>query len=156
MKYIFCTSPTPSEKAKELVKTLGKEALNKEIEIKYLENGKPYFEGNERYISISHSKEDVLVGINKKPIGVDIEVIRPFEKKLIKRYFTPEEAEFIDTEEKFFLVWTVKEAFLKLTGEGLKGIKKLNVIKNGKFYIDGYWILNFIKDGCAFAIVYEK
>lgn len=156
MKYVFCTSPTPSEKAKELAKTLGKEALNKEIEIKYSKNGKPYFEGNERYISISHSKENVLVGINEKPIGVDIEVIRPFEKKLIKRYFTTEEVEFIDTEEKFFLVWTVKEAFLKLTGEGLKGIKKLNVITNGKFYIDGYLILSFIKDGCAFAIVYEK
>ncbi len=130
--------------------------MNKEIEIKYKPSGKPYIEGDEQYISISHSKDFVLVGINDTPIGVDTEVIRPFNEKLIKTYFTDEEAEFIDRDEKFFTVWTVKEAFLKLTGEGLKGIKKLKVVKNGKIQIDGYEILNFIKDGCAIAIVYKK
>lgn len=156
MKYVFCASPTPSETAKELLKKLGKDALNKEIKIKYFPNGKPYIGGNEQYISISHSKEFVLVGIHQLPIGVDVEVLRPFNKKLINRYFTPEEADFIDNQEKFFIIWTVKEAFLKLTGQGLKGIKKLNTVVNGEIKIDGYEILSFIKDGCAIAIVYKK
>lgn len=156
MKYVFSTSPTPSLEAKSLLKKLGREALNREIEIKYHESGKPYIEGNDLYISISHSKEFVLVGISDLPIGVDIEVLRPFEQKLIKRYFTIEEASFIDNQEKFFLIWTVKEAYLKLTGVGLKGIKKLNTVVNGEITIEGYEILSFIKDGCAVAIVYKQ
>ena len=156
MKYIFSSCCNPSEQAKILLKNLGKEVLSKEIEIKYKPSGKPYIEENEQYISISHSKDFVLVAINDTPIGVDTEVIRLFNKKLIKTYFTNEEAAYIDSDEKFFTVWTVKEAFLKLTGEGLKGIKKLNVVLDNRIYIEGYEILSFIKDGCAIAIVYKK
>lgn len=147
MKYFIEKSPCPSNRAKEIIK----EQLNRPV--LYLDNGKPYTEGSP--ISISHSGEFVLIGIHNKEIGVDIEVIKPFNPRLIARYFTKDEQDFIKCDADFFKIWTVKEAYLKLTGEGLKGIKKLNVIKNGKIYIEGYNILFFEENGCQIAIVYK-
>ncbi len=42
-------------------------------------------------------------------------------RKLSKRFFYPEEAEFIIKEpwKRFFKVWTAKESYVKYTGEGI-------------------------------------
>lgn len=147
MKYFLEKSSVPSARAKEIIK----EQLN--CDVLYLENGKPYTE--KQHVSISHSGENVLVGISAKEIGVDIEVIKPFDKRLIKRYFSKDEEDFIKNDSDFFKIWTVKEAFLKLTGEGLKGITKQNVVKNNEIFIENYNILTFIEDGCQIAVVYK-
>ena len=147
MKYFIEKTAYPSSRAKEIIK----EQLN--CEVFYSERGKPY---TKKFpISISHSGEFVLVGIHNGDIGVDIEVIKSFDKRIITRYFTRNEQEYIKTPADFFKIWTVKEAYLKLTGEGLKGIKKLNVIKNGEIYIEGYNIISFEENGCQIAIVYR-
>ena len=147
MKYFLEASAQPSARAKEIIK----EQLN--CDVLYKENGKPYT--SICPISISHSGENVLVGISENDIGVDIEVIKPFDKRLISRYFTKSEQEFIKTDDDFFKIWTVKEAFLKLTGEGLKGITKLNVVENNQLYIENFNILSFKENGCIIAIVYK-
>ncbi|MBE7092642.1 MAG: 4'-phosphopantetheinyl transferase superfamily protein [Clostridiales bacterium] len=155
MKYIFSASKNPSIDAKSVLKKMIIDELGTDYEILYAPSGKPYIEGNQLFVSISHSKDFFLVGTNKLPVGVDIEVVRHFDNRLINRYFTSSEIAYIDSDEKFFKIWTVKEAFLKLTGEGLKGIKKLNTVTNGKIQIDGYEILSFVESGCAIAIVYK-
>lgn len=147
MKYFLEKSLNPSLRAKEIIK----EKLN--TDVLYLKNGKPYT--CVWPVSISHSGNFVLVGISEKEIGVDIEVIKPFDRRLISRYFTKDEQDFIKTDADFFKIWTVKEAYLKLTGEGLKGITKLNVIKDNKLNIDGFNILSFQEKGCQIAIVYK-
>ena len=147
MKYFIEKSSLPSTRAKEIIKEqLGAEVL-------YEKNGKPYTE--KAPVSISHSGEFVLVGINKKEIGVDIEIIKPFDSRLIKRYFSKNEEDYLKCYKDFFKVWTVKEAYLKLTGEGLKGLSKLNVVKDNKLYIEGCNILSFEENGCQVAIVYK-
>ncbi len=146
MEYFLEISASPSKRAKEIVF----EKLN--TPVLYEESGKPYTD--KAHISISHSRDRVLVGICSSPIGVDIEYLRFYDKRLIDRYFSKEEKAFIKCDEDFFKVWTVKEAYLKLSGEGLKGIKKLSVVKDGSLYIGNCKIEAFIKNDCAVAIVY--
>lgn len=149
MKYIIERSPTPSTRAREIIfSNTGKNVLKED-------NGKPYLEDRSQFISISHSKDAVLVGFNETPIGVDIEVLREFDKRLIDRFFSDAEKNFIKDDTDFFRIWTVKEAYLKLTGEGLKNLK-FNTVFDGKIMIEGYDILSFINDGCVASIVTKK
>ncbi len=147
MNYILEKAPHPSLRAKEIVF----EKLN--TPVLYEKSGKPYTE--KMNISISHSGSFVLVGFCESPIGVDIEALRAYDKRLISRYFSKDEQEYIKTDEDFFTLWTVKEAYLKMTGEGLKGMKKQNVVKNGKVHIDGCITKVFTEKDCAVAIVYN-
>ena len=155
MQYLIKKSADPKKESKMLALSLGKSVLNKDIKIEYEKSGKPYIFDSSYGISISHSKDMALVAINEDLVGADIEVVRPFNEKLIKTYFSPEEISFIDSPEKFFTVWTVKEAYLKLTGVGLKGIKKLNVVTDGKIKIEGYNILTKAENDYVFSIVYK-
>jgi 4'-phosphopantetheinyl transferase len=150
LRYFFKEFSDTSLGARELIRN----AVGADARISKKENGMPYLENYPFFISISHSKNMALAGISEKPIGVDIEVIRDFDKRLIPRFFTESEQDFIRCDEDFFKVWTVKEAYLKLTGEGLKNIK-FNCVTNGKLYIEGYNVLSFTQDGCAIAIVYK-
>lgn len=155
MQYLISKSADSKKESKTLAINLGKSVLKKDIKIEYEKSGKPYILDSSYGISISHSKDIALVAINEDAVGADIEVIRPFNEKLIKTYFTPDEIAFIDSPEKFFTIWTVKEAYLKLTGIGLKGIKKLNVVTDGKIKIEGYNILTKTENGYVFTIVYK-
>lgn len=155
MQYLISKSTDAKKEAKALTLKLGKSVLNKDIKIEYTDSGKPYILDSSYGISISHSKDMALVAISENLIGADIEIIRPFNEKLIKTYFSPDETAFIDSDEKFFTIWTVKEAYLKLTGVGLKGIKKLNVVTDGEIKIDGYNVLTKIENGYVFSIVYK-
>ena len=70
-------------------------------------NGKPYFEGNPFYFSLSHSNDYAVCVISDTPVGIDIEFDKPLNKKMQTRF-----AENI-------LEWTKKEAKGKLTGLGV-------------------------------------
>lgn len=91
----------------------------------YDKNGKPCIEDG--YISISHSGDWALLAVSDKPVGIDIEKIRPIDtKRLIKKFFCESEincAEDVGLEE-FFDLWTRKESMLKVNGEGLSGLKQ--------------------------------
>ena len=105
------------------------------------ENGKPYCINYPYHFNISHSKKYTVVAVSDKPIGVDIEVIRPFSASAAAKYLTEEEKNYIVLDdipekrnERFFKLWCAKEAYLKLIGTGLKGgIKTLSLIPhNGR------------------------
>lgn len=90
-------------------------------------NGKPFLTGGpEIDFSIAHTKGLVVCGISGKRIGVDVEQICQFDERLMRRICTEEERYFIEHERKtmtreetFFRFWTLKESFLKATGQGL-------------------------------------
>ncbi len=100
-------------------------------------NGKPQLTGDKVHFSISHSGEFVACAVNFAPVGIDIEKIRTVEFSLIQRVCTEEELCFVlnaDSSvdksacERFLKVWCAKEAYLKYTGEGLKGgLKSISV-----------------------------
>ncbi len=95
-------------------------------------NGKPYLVGESICFNVSHSDNMVVVAVSDQNIGVDLEKTRNINPKLIDRYFTKCEKEYIsvdlpDWQTRFFEVWTKKEAFLKRSGVGLR--VKLNELE---------------------------
>jgi 4'-phosphopantetheinyl transferase len=82
--------------------------------------------------NLSHSAQHGLLALHGGglPLGVDLEVARPFERaaRIAARHFNAAEAaavaaaaEGAEREAVFFRTWTRKEAYLKLTGLGLPG-----------------------------------
>lgn len=101
--------------------------------ILFTDSGKPYFNDNNIHFSISHSNNLAVCVLNDKEIGIDTEKIETFNPKLIDRICMDEEKQYIgNSSERFFEIWTAKEAYSKLTGLGLSiGLKNIEVdIKN--------------------------
>jgi len=76
--------------------------------------------------NLSHTRGFVACAIARNEIGIDAEASERFvDFALLDRYFAPEEARAVTSaspERKaavFFRLWTLKEAFIKATGEGL-------------------------------------
>lgn len=88
------------------------------------------------HFSLSHSHEMGLFGFcANRVIGVDIEQIRPVGTMdaIAKRFFSGPEREAMREAEPsrkpalFFQLWTMKEACVKATGEGLRGLKGIEI-----------------------------
>ena len=90
-------------------------------------NGKPYFKEHENlHFNLSHSGNFAVCIVAGMPCGIDIEGNRPFKPSVAKRFFSKTEYHWIyDTEnvsvqaERFFRLWTLKEAYAKATGNGI-------------------------------------
>ena len=103
--------------------------LEKPLDLKfsYGQNGKPYLQDYSFYFNLSHSGEYVFCAISDREVGVDIQQFRPVDVvRLTRRFFSKEEQKALerclDREEQrklFYRLWTRKEAYGKLTGEGI-------------------------------------
>ena len=89
------------------------------------ERGKPYMIGRgDLFVSASHSGGHCVCAASTAPIGVDVQFHAAADYGAIAaRFFHPDEARYVALggAEAFFEVWTAKEAYVKLTGEGLSG-----------------------------------
>lgn len=137
------------EERKELVDRAGKEeiarkrlytgaflqcVLSKETGIavenlryKYNEWGKPELAEEGVYFNLSHSGDYVVLAVSDFPIGIDIEYKSKNYMSLAKRCFCKEEYEDIvaveeewERRRRFLEYWTMKEAYIKYVGEGLR------------------------------------
>lgn len=87
------------------------------------EYGKPEVEGI--CFNLSHSGRLVLGAVSPLPVGCDIERIKPISGKLAERFFSDGEKAHLSKYEgpaydlEFCRLWTAKESFVKMTGEGL-------------------------------------
>ena len=88
------------------------------------------------FFNLSHSGDAAFYGLSQKPhIGVDIEHIRPLSnmESIAERYFSPKEFNTIKNLPEnrqnpvFFRYWTLKEAYLKATGQGLTDLRQIEV-----------------------------
>lgn len=104
---------------KEALKERGKALENEQI--RYEKKGKPYVDGV--HFNISHSTDFIALVCGKSECGIDIMNITPFKENVCKKYFTEEETEIIkkseNKDEIFTLTWGLKEAYFKMTGEGI-------------------------------------
>lgn len=106
--------------------------LGEPVEVKYSygKQGKPAFRAIPLCFNVSHSEEYVFCAFSEREIGADIQCCKSENDKrmdgIMKRFFT--EAEYAkwkglsdaDTQREFFyLLWTRKESYGKLTGEGI-------------------------------------
>lgn len=86
-------------------------------------HGKPCHEA--LHFNLSHSGSYVICAVGEREIGCDIQKIRQCRKSMVRRFFAPEEQEYIlsvdgqEREERFITLWSRKESYLKMTGEGL-------------------------------------
>ena len=97
-----------------------------EVEIRYGPHGKPFVDGLR--FNLSHSGARALIALSVDcEVGADVELPRPRRTDdIARRFFAPGEiarlfaiAEPAARQAEFFRLWTCKEAFLKVTGEGL-------------------------------------
>ncbi|MCL2509254.1 MAG: 4'-phosphopantetheinyl transferase superfamily protein [Oscillospiraceae bacterium] len=94
--------------------------------------GKPYISGRgDVFFNVSHSKDVCVCAVCGREIGVDVEYVRDdLPVRVAGRFFDPGEQRRLDEcpkQEKartFFTIWTQKESRVKLTGEGIAGLKK--------------------------------
>lgn len=75
--------------------------------------GKPYFpERPEVCFNLSHSHGAAVCALHDKPVGVDIERLRPAPGRLAKGMGA----------EAFFRLWTAREATVKRSGRGIAAL----------------------------------
>ena len=122
---------------------------NKELSILTDRHGKPHPANTpDVHFNISHSKDLVVCAISDRPVGVDIEIVRAHKPAVAKRFFHEDEQQFMTTasdgsDKGFFMIWTMKESFVKWQGKGLsKTLDSFNVfeiVQQGKpifHYVD--------------------
>lgn len=138
--------------------------LAEEIMFSLDKNGKPFAENLNAEFNISHSGNLVVCAVDDNPVGIDVEQIRIIDLKIAKRIYTDEELYYLfgfspsDDDfyvlpdegmlQRFFELWTAKEANLKYTGAGItENLKTLSVNseKIQKEYIDDY-VITIYKD----------
>ena len=124
------------------------------------ENGKPYTKGLPVEFNISHSGNIVVCAIDNKPVGIDIEQIRPIDLSVAKRICTDEELLFLfgrtptvqdftyttnaEILSRFFELWTAKEAYGKHNGSGISFINTRS-IKYATFFDNHSYIITIVR-----------
>lgn len=76
------------------------------------------------HFSLSHTVDEVVLGFANQPLGLDVEnpTRRVEGGRIARRFFHPEEWPSGEIcPERFFTLWTAKEAMLKLDGRGISG-----------------------------------
>lgn len=90
--------------------------------IKLGEHGKPYAE--DVYFSVSHSGRAAAIAVNDTEVGMDVERIAEESRlRIADRFYHLNERAYVNASadpcRAFSEIWTRKEAYLKMTGEGI-------------------------------------
>lgn len=121
---------------KVLCKWMGIEENNVPFfELSYGKEGKPYLpEKPEICFNLSHSGEYVCCAIGDVQVGVDLQKKTPVKERIAERFFTAADIQKLsmcreeERNDLFFRMWSIKESFIKLTGEGLtRGINSFEI-----------------------------
>lgn len=86
-------------------------------------NGKPEVDGI--FFNLSHSGALVVCAVSDKLVGCDIEQRKAAPLHLAERFFGERERAYLATftgeeyDHQFFRLWTMKESYVKMTGEGM-------------------------------------
>ncbi|MBR1497703.1 MAG: 4'-phosphopantetheinyl transferase superfamily protein [Oscillospiraceae bacterium] len=93
-------------------------------------NGKPAFPpGVPVQFSITHSGHIAACAFGFQPVGLDAERVEGEHRELFS-FFRPEEQEWLAEGDslRFYRLFTVKESYVKLTGEGLSALPALPAV----------------------------
>ena len=93
------------------------------IRLTFSEKGKPYIESDPFFFSLSHSEGRVICAVGESEIGADVQRIKPVKDGVLKRVlFENERRIYEESDNKplcFTRLWSLKESYLKYTGEGI-------------------------------------
>ncbi len=98
--------------------------ITEPVELAFNEHGKPYMPAHsDIYFSLSHCPKGAGCALSTRPVGFDIERVKPVTEALVK--YCCDEAEqariasAADPGRLFIELWTQKESYVKLTGRGI-------------------------------------
>jgi 4'-phosphopantetheinyl transferase len=103
----------------------------RDINFGYRDNGKPFLENSEIQFNLSHTEGLIACSVARRRLGIDVEKVTRGEEVerrwnlLARRYFSTAEKEFLLSQDRasrstaFFRIFTMKEARVKASGEGL-------------------------------------
>ncbi|MBR1687226.1 MAG: 4'-phosphopantetheinyl transferase superfamily protein [Prevotella sp.] len=102
-------------------------------------HGKPSLTGrSDIHFNLSHCRAGVICAVDRRPIGIDMETIRPYKEALARHTMNDDELRQIAAaarpEVEFIRLWTMKEALLKCTGEGIT--RDLKTVLTGRERIE--------------------
>lgn len=143
--------------AQEMLDSWTQVVASNQISYTYGPHGKPYVDGQRSiYFSLSHSGDYVLLAISEEEIGADIQLRKDVDfSKIGKHFMTQQEYETWVNQDKdlqkelFYQIWAGKEAYLKLTGEGMTAgfqtvwldVEKATIVdsRNAEQVVTTYW-----------------
>lgn len=106
--------------------------------------GKPVFSRGGPFFSLSHSGELVLCALSPKPIGADVQELRPAKLSLARRFCPGEYArlqalpESAQTE-ALLALWARKEAWVKAESrERMLRLDEYNVLEPGRWHFSDF------------------
>lgn len=104
-----------------LVQVCPKIKLPPDIELSL--HGKPSLKNSELHFSLSHSGRFSACAVSDCSLGLDIQLLRPYNERLVRRFFTQGEGDWLsgslEQGRDFTMLWALKEAYLKALGTGL-------------------------------------
>lgn len=94
------------------------------FEVAFGEYGKPYLpEYPHAYFNISHCDAGCAVVVSDRPVGVDIQDVRPFSWDVARRVCCKRELkeleESAEPDKLFTKMWAIKESYGKMVGVGM-------------------------------------
>lgn len=128
---------------------------NTELQFSVTTSGKPTFENRQNlHFSISHTDGLVAVALSDTEVGIDVEREKLIDLKICERFFTKSEQRYVLADstlglQRFFEIWTKKEAFAKCSGQSLaKTIGKVDVLNNQtlKTFVVGQYTVSLAGD----------
>ena len=99
--------------------------LNQELQFAHNPHGKPYLLDHALEFNLSHTRNHLFIALHQKPIGVDIEILKPRHVEQFSRRFFGDlwfeevlqpYSEYLKLI-GFFRAWTQTEAWIKAHGE---------------------------------------
>lgn len=156
MRFAFC--PLNGQKGhdagRQLLARLYREETGDDLpEIAIADRGKPYFPDSSYHFSISHTRKHAFCVLSTTNIAIDAEELdRKMDLRLAEKVLSPSEKAQFDAaaDQRWALLtfWVLKEAAVKLTGEGLRGYPN-----DTAFSLADHRVREI--DGCLVAILEE-
>ncbi len=124
-------------------------------DIFYNEHGKPLVNG--LYYNLSHSGDYAFGVVSNVAVGCDVERIKEPKPAVAKRFFSEKEYQsFLESEnpaETFYMIWTRKESYIKMTGQGLA--QDLTSFCTIELDSNTAWFFTQVFDGYVFSVCAE-
>ena len=145
---------TGHEAGRQLLADLYRQETGEALpEIRVTDRGKPWFPGSPWHFSISHTPKHAFCVLSKNNVAIDAEEAdRNINLRLAEKILSPSEKARYDAAENkqraLLTFWVLKEAAVKLSGEGLRGYPN-----HTNFSLDDPRVTEI--DGCIVAVLEE-